>query len=134
MRADPSGSPSLDVDGDHNRIIALVAASTRKIPPGLIGHFNAAGVHWRRGNKVQAHIHLAFTGLPRLDGPDEAFPLFSPNDFCSPDSRPSCCCKSWALKSPKSRCSNFRGSRASPPEAGARVGNFRRASRGMSRR
>ena len=81
MRADPSGIPTLIVDGDHDRIIALVAATTRRIPPGLTRHFQAAAAQWRRGNKVQANFHLAFARLPRLDGPDDAFHLFTAEQF-----------------------------------------------------
>ncbi|MGD0633563.1 MAG: hypothetical protein ABSA13_04690 [Beijerinckiaceae bacterium] len=81
MRPDPSGIPALNVEGDHDRIIALVAATTRRIPPGLTGHFQAAAAQWRRGNKVQANFHLAFARLPRLDGPDDAFHLFSAEQF-----------------------------------------------------
>ncbi|MDR3460822.1 MAG: hypothetical protein P4L76_00725 [Beijerinckiaceae bacterium] len=81
LRADPSGIPMLDVEGDHNRIIAIVAAATRKIPSGLIGHFNAAAKQWRRGNKVQAHFHLAFARLPRLNDLDDAYALFFAERF-----------------------------------------------------
>ena len=81
MRADPSGVPSLDVERDHDRIIALVAVAARGVPPDLTGHFKSAAAHWRRGNKVQAHFHLAFARLPRLEHVPKKLKTFSIEDM-----------------------------------------------------
>jgi hypothetical protein len=42
----------------------------------IVKNIENASEQWRRGEKVLAHIHLAFTGLPKLEGANDAYRLY----------------------------------------------------------
>jgi hypothetical protein len=65
---DASGRRLLAVDGNEERILALLtAAYGRPIDPAVIDHIRRASLAYNRGETCLALIHLAHTGLPRLD-------------------------------------------------------------------
>ena len=76
VRGTPGGERRLDIERDHNRAIALVAAVTRRVRPDLIRYFEQASAHWQAGNEAGANIQLAFARVPRLGGWDGAWQLF----------------------------------------------------------
>jgi hypothetical protein len=46
-----------------------------QVPPGIVKNIEKASEQWGRGEKALAHIHLAFTGLPRLESANDAYRL-----------------------------------------------------------
>src|SRR5262245_45916397 len=60
--------PRLAVEGEEERILALLSAALNKpVPARIIGNLQRSSEQWARGDKCLAHIHLAFAGLPRID-------------------------------------------------------------------
>jgi hypothetical protein len=72
-----SGAKALAVDADRERLLSLLGVSYRdQVPPGIVKNIEKASDQWRRGEKVLAHIHLAFTGLPKLKSANDAYRLY----------------------------------------------------------
>jgi hypothetical protein len=46
------------------------------VPPGIVKNIENASEQWRRGDKALAHIHLAFTGLPKLESANDVYRLY----------------------------------------------------------
>jgi len=70
---DRQGRPALAIDGNEERIAALLAvAYGSAIAPETISHIRRASERYARGEVGLALIHLARTGLPRLSGPKGA--------------------------------------------------------------
>ena len=64
---------TLDIDSRAEHILALLSvAYWRPIEPETLGHLRRASKAYSSGDKVLAHIHLAHSGLPRLNGDDQA--------------------------------------------------------------
>ena len=69
-----SGAKALAVEADRERLLSLLGVSYwDKVPPGIVKNIEKASEQWRRGERALAHIHLAFTGLPRLESTDDAY-------------------------------------------------------------
>jgi len=68
----------LQIDGQETRILALLAAAYgRPVSPQILGNIRRAGREWAKGEACLAQIHLALTGLPKLQAPeDDAYRLF----------------------------------------------------------
>jgi hypothetical protein len=72
-----SGAKALAVEADRERLLTLLGVSYwDQVPPGIVKNIEKASEQWRRGEKVLAHIHLAFTGLPRLESANDAYRLY----------------------------------------------------------
>jgi len=57
-----SGAKALAVEADRERLLTLLGVSYgHRVPPGIVKNIEKAAEHWRRGDQVLAHIHLAFT-------------------------------------------------------------------------
>ena len=77
MTKDEGGEPILDLDADRQRTCALLAVVYGQIiSPDVFRHIAGASEQWRRGDKVLAHIRLAFARLPRLKDRGDAYRLF----------------------------------------------------------
>ena len=72
------GQPMLAFDGGEKRALALLAiAYARPVPTRTLDHLRRAAREWAKGDKCLAYIHLAMSGLPRLEAPEEsAYRLF----------------------------------------------------------
>jgi hypothetical protein len=69
-----SGAKALAVEADRERLLTLLGVSCwDQVPPGIVKTIENASEQWRRGEKALAHIHLAFTGLPRLESANDAY-------------------------------------------------------------
>src|ERR1700730_6311944 len=69
-----SGAKALAVEADRERLLSLLGVSYwDKVPPGIVKHMEKASQQAPRGERALAHIHLAFTGLPRLESTDDAY-------------------------------------------------------------
>ena len=56
------------MEGREDQILALLAiAYWRAVPPSILENFRRAAKAYARGEKVIAHMHLAFTGLHGLE-------------------------------------------------------------------
>jgi hypothetical protein len=72
-----SGAKALAVEADRERLLTLLGVSYRdQVPAGVVKNLEKASEHCRRSEKVLAHIHLAFTGLPRLESANDAYRLY----------------------------------------------------------
>ena len=72
-----SGAKALAVEADRERLLSLLVVSYwDQVPPSIVKNIKNASEQWRRGEKVLAHIHLAFTGLPRLESANDAYRLY----------------------------------------------------------
>jgi hypothetical protein len=72
-----SGATALAVEADRERLLTLLGVSYwGRVPPGIVKKIENASEQWRRGEKVLAHIHLAFTGLPKLESANDAYRLY----------------------------------------------------------
>jgi hypothetical protein len=72
-----SGAKALAVEADRERLLSLLGVSYwDRVPPGIVKNIENASEQWRRGEKVLAHIHLAFTGLPELESTNDAYCLY----------------------------------------------------------
>lgn len=72
-----SGAKSLAVEADRERLLTLLGVSYgHRVPPGIVKNIENASEHWRRGDQVLAHIHLAFTGLPKLESTHDVYRLY----------------------------------------------------------
>ena len=70
---DPKQGRVLDLEGRETRILALLAAAyQRPVSSQVLDYIRRAAKEWVRGEACLAQIHLALTGLPRLEAPDEA--------------------------------------------------------------
>ena len=57
--------------------LSLLGVSYRdQVPPGIVKNIEKASEQWGLGEKALAHIHLAFTGLPRLESANDAYRLY----------------------------------------------------------
>lgn len=66
-RIDRWGRPSLALDGNEERLLALLSvAYGEAVKPSVIDNIRAAKRAYERGEGHLAPIHLAYTGLPRL--------------------------------------------------------------------
>ena len=76
------GATWLALDADEERLLALLSAVCgRQISPRIMHHMSRASQHWRQGDRVLAHIEIAFARLPRLETKDDAFRLFLAEDL-----------------------------------------------------
>lgn len=67
------GRPALAIDGNKERILALLAMAYRRaFGPEIIGHIRRASDAYARGEASLAPIHLSRGRLPRLDDPKAA--------------------------------------------------------------
>ncbi|MGH6799924.1 MAG: hypothetical protein ACRECZ_00670 [Methylocella sp.] len=58
----------LVLDGNEARVISLlIAAHGEPVAEGVIEKIRRAGEFWCAGEKALAQLHLAFTGLPKID-------------------------------------------------------------------
>jgi hypothetical protein len=72
-----SGAKALAVEADRERLLTLLGVSYwDKVPPGIVKKIENVSEQWRRGEKALAQIHLAFTGLPRLESANDAYRLY----------------------------------------------------------
>ena len=70
---DPKQGRVLDLAGRETRILALLAAAyQRPVSSQVLDYIRRAAKEWVRGDACLAQIHLALTGLPRLEAPEEA--------------------------------------------------------------
>jgi hypothetical protein len=77
MDGSRSGAKALAVEADRERLLTLLGISYwDRVPPGIVKNIEHASEQWRRGDKVLAHIHLAFTGLPRLESTNDVYRLY----------------------------------------------------------
>jgi hypothetical protein len=66
----------LAVDGDNERMLALLSVAARRpVAPDIAGAIEAAAGHWGRGDKALANLRLVFGRLPHLDEPADAWRL-----------------------------------------------------------
>jgi hypothetical protein len=66
----------LALDGNEARILSLpTTAHGKPVAGGVIAKIRRAGEFWRDSEKALAQIHLALTGLPKIDEAD-AYRLF----------------------------------------------------------
>jgi hypothetical protein len=64
---DGLGRPSLAIDGNEDRLVALLSVAHGKVvDPGVIDHIRRASRAYGRDETCLALIHLAYTGLSRL--------------------------------------------------------------------
>jgi hypothetical protein len=71
-----SGAKALALEADRERLLSLLGVSYwDRVPPGIVEKIEKASEQWRRGEKALAHIHLAFTGLPKLESANDAYRL-----------------------------------------------------------
>jgi hypothetical protein len=62
------GDDGLRLDGEEERILTLLSiALGRAASPLALGHLRRVSKHWQRGDKCLAAIHLAQSGLGKLD-------------------------------------------------------------------
>ena len=67
---------SLDIDGQEERILALLSVAwDHPMPDGILRHFHSASRALAKGEMVQACLHLAYTGLQPLDYDSDSFRL-----------------------------------------------------------
>ncbi len=72
-----SGAKSLAVEADRERLLTLLGVSYRdQVSPDIVKSVENASEQWRRDEKALAYIHLAFTGLPRLESTNDAYRLY----------------------------------------------------------
>jgi hypothetical protein len=72
-----SAAKALAVAADLERLLSLLGVSYRdQVPPGIVKNIEKASEQWGLGEKALAHIHLAFTGLPRLESANDAYRLY----------------------------------------------------------
>jgi hypothetical protein len=88
------GDGDLQIDGQEDRLQALLSAAYGRAPPaGAVGHVRRAAKCWNDGDAGRAELHLALTGLSRLEpagnGPKRLFLAdqllrsgIAPNDIC----------------------------------------------------
>lgn len=124
-----SGMKALAVEADQERLLTLLGVSYgHRVPPGVVKNIEHASKQWRRGDKVLAHIHLAFTGLPRLESTDDVYRLIWPERSSTMACRRAKC--SLDLASTR-RCAQSLNmiptSRVCRQAAAAKAGNGRRA-------
>jgi hypothetical protein len=63
------GDDGLCIEGEEERILTLLAVAYRgDVPDAMLGSLRRASKHWRDGDKSLAAIHLAQSGLGKLDG------------------------------------------------------------------
>jgi len=75
--------PALVIDGEEERILALLSVAWEKpIPDWVIDHFRSAGRALSKGEITQAYIHIAYTGLqPLMPDPETLRLLFFAEGF-----------------------------------------------------
>jgi len=75
--------PALAVDGEEERILALLSVAWEKpIPDWVIDHFRSASRALSKGEITQAYIHIAYTGLqPLMPDPETLRLLFFAEGF-----------------------------------------------------
>ena len=82
MHRNHRGEEWLALDADEERLLVLLSAVCgRQIPPQIMHHLSRASQQWQRGDKVMAHIEIAFARLPRFETKDDAFRLFPAEDL-----------------------------------------------------
>ena len=70
---DHNGVRNLVIDGRKKHILSLLSvAYWRPISPDVLGYIRRAEDAYRRGEVVLANIHLALSGLPRLEDASQA--------------------------------------------------------------
>jgi hypothetical protein len=77
-----SGAKALAVEADRERLLTLLGVSYwDQVPSGIVKNIENASEQWRRGEKVSAHIHLAFPRLPKLESANDAYRLYLAEAF-----------------------------------------------------
>lgn len=76
MEVDQSAQTELALAHDEARLFALLEVAFRRpASPNILRHIENASLHWGRGEKALANIHLAFARLPRLEDEVDAWCL-----------------------------------------------------------
>jgi hypothetical protein len=76
MEVDQSAQTELALARDEARLFALLEVAFRRpASPNILRHIENASLHWSRGDKALANIHLAFARLPRLESEMDAWCL-----------------------------------------------------------
>jgi len=108
MGRDAFGSPVLALEKDQDRLLALLsAAQERPASPDTLRHLQDASNHWRRGDKALANIRSAFAGLPRLDGPFDAYRLFLAEELLGAGMSPDALMKGLGFPAPARGLAKF---------------------------
>lgn len=77
MIIDRNGAPALALDGEEERILALLSLAYRKrISIKALTYIKRASMQWTRGEKAIAHFELAYADLPRFETREETRLLF----------------------------------------------------------
>lgn len=72
-----SSAKALAVEADRERLLTLLGVSHwDQVPLDIVNNIQNASEQWRRGEKVLAHIPLAFTGLPKLESANDAYRFY----------------------------------------------------------
>jgi hypothetical protein len=72
-----SGAKALAVEADRERLLALLGVSYgHRVPRDIVKNIEKASEQWERGDKVLAQIHLAFSGLPKLESTHDVYRLY----------------------------------------------------------
>jgi hypothetical protein len=77
MTRDRLGAPMLAVEGNEEKILALLSLGCRqRISLGALKFIKRASMQWARGEKALAHFELAYARLPRFETREDAKLLF----------------------------------------------------------
>jgi hypothetical protein len=77
MIADELSAPVLAIDGEEERILALLSLAFRKpIPIVALKFVKRASAQWAKGERALAHFELAYARLPRFETREDARALF----------------------------------------------------------
>jgi Deoxyribonuclease NucA/NucB len=77
MARDSEGRPRLQIEGNEERILALLSLAYGKaISTRAVKFIKRASKQWNKGEKAIAHFELAFARLPRFEAREDAFRLF----------------------------------------------------------
>lgn len=77
MGTDASGAPVLLLDGQEQRILAILSIGYRKpVSIAALKFIKRASMQWSKGEKAIAHFELAYARLPRFETRSEARWLF----------------------------------------------------------
>lgn len=74
---DDWGRPVLKIDGNEERILALLSvAHDQPVMPRILDNLRSASRCWCKGENTLAYIHIAFSGLQALEDEDAPRRLF----------------------------------------------------------
>jgi Deoxyribonuclease NucA/NucB len=77
MKRDRFGAPVLAVEGNEEKILALLSLGyRRRISIDALKFIKRASMQWARGEKALAHFELAYARLPRFETREDARVLF----------------------------------------------------------